>query len=156
MTGDPALVTPGPLIFRLCAYLPWFWIAKLYVPGLKLVRSRVIENSFSVTPTFVPVDAPAAAAAALGPDVAGGVVVFAVLVPPQAASRANAKDAVTTRAAALPKALVIRTPLIIGIAPVVGKAFVIRDTSTHFDTSAGCRSPDTSQETLRFIVRSTK
>jgi len=155
MTDDPALVTPGPLIFRLCAYLPWFWIAKLYVPGLKLLRSRVIENSFSVTPTFVPAVAPGAAAAALGLDAADGVVVLAVLVPPQAASRAIARDAVMTRAAALLKALVIRTPLIIGIAPVVGKPLVIRDTSTHFDTSVGCRSPDTSEETLRFTVRST-
>jgi len=110
MTDDPALVTPGPLIFRLCGYLPWFWIAKLYFPGLKLVRSRVIENSFSVTPTFVPT--------ALGLDAADGVGVLAVLVPPQAASRAIARDAVTTRV--LLKALVIRTPLVIGVAPVVG------------------------------------
>jgi len=35
--GEAAELTPRPLIFRLCGYWPWFLIAKVYVPGLKLV-----------------------------------------------------------------------------------------------------------------------
>ena len=50
MTGEAADLTPGPLIFRLCGYWPWFLIAKVYVPGLKLVLSRIQHTTRSSEP----------------------------------------------------------------------------------------------------------
>jgi hypothetical protein len=79
--------------------------------------SRVIENSFSVTPTLVPAGLAAAAAAALGLDAAEGLVVL--LVPPHAASRTMARDAITTRPPAVRQALFIQTSLVIETPPVI-------------------------------------
>ncbi len=91
--GDRQLLTPGPLMFRLCDIFPWLVTSTVYIPGRMAAADTVIEYSFSATcRTASPVWAGAAWALPVPVRVAG-------LPPPQPADNSATATAVaaTTR-----------------------------------------------------------